>query len=108
MEKGKKRKAKKLTKKEVLMSGTGLGRKVIFDQAAKKTSEKTRGNYPAADAILDVIRFGLEKGMTKGLENEAKRFGELVMTSESKALRSIFFATTEMKKSLVVMPSLIL
>ncbi|MGR5456644.1 3-hydroxyacyl-CoA dehydrogenase NAD-binding domain-containing protein, partial [Vibrio alfacsensis] len=25
-------------------------------------------------------------------------FGELVMTSESKALRSIFFATTEMKK----------
>ncbi|GAL28259.1 enoyl-CoA hydratase [Vibrio variabilis] len=98
MEKGKKRKAKKLTKKEVLMSGTGLGRKVIFDQAAKKTNEKTRGNYPATDAILDVIRFGLEKGMTKGLENEAKRFGELVMTSESKALRSIFFATTEMKK----------
>lgn len=80
------------------MAGTGLGRKVIFDQAAKKTNDKTRGNYPAADAILDVIRYGLEKGMTKGLENEAKRFGELVMTSESKALRSIFFATTEMKK----------
>ncbi|GAL37405.1 enoyl-CoA hydratase [Vibrio maritimus] len=98
LDKGKKRKAKKLSKKEVLMSGTGLGRKVIFDQAAKKTSEKTRGNYPAADAILDVIRYGLEKGMKKGLENEAKRFGELVMTSESKALRSIFFATTEMKK----------
>ncbi|KFA96522.1 fatty acid oxidation complex subunit alpha FadJ [Vibrio sp. ER1A] len=98
LDKGKKRKAKKLTKKEVLMSGTGLGRKVIFDQAAKKTNEKTRGNYPAADAILDVIRYGLEKGMKKGLENEAKRFGELVMTSESKALRSIFFATTEMKK----------
>ncbi|MGF1775110.1 fatty acid oxidation complex subunit alpha FadJ [Vibrio wakamikoensis] len=98
LEKGKKRKAKKLSKKEVLMAGTGLGRKVIFDQAAKKTNEKTRGNYPAADAILDVIRYGLEKGMKKGLENEAKRFGELVMTSESKALRSIFFATTEMKK----------
>ncbi|GMQ47170.1 fatty acid oxidation complex subunit alpha FadJ [Vibrio sp. 10N] len=98
LDKGKKRKAKKLSKKEVLMAGTGLGRKVIFDQAAKKTNEKTRGNYPAADAILDVIRYGLEKGMKKGLENEAKRFGELVMTSESKALRSIFFATTEMKK----------
>ena len=36
--------------------------------------------------------------MEKGLEYEAKRFGELVMTSESSALRSIFFATTEMKK----------
>lgn len=64
----------------------------------KKTKQKTRGNYPAADAILDVIRHGLEHGFKAGLELEAKRFGDLVMSSESKALRSIFFATTEMKK----------
>ncbi|MFA0441704.1 multifunctional fatty acid oxidation complex subunit alpha [Vibrio sp. 10N.286.49.C2] len=100
LDKGKKRKTKKLSNKELVMAGTGLGRKVIFDQAAKKTHAKTRGNYPAADAILAVIRYGLEKGMAKGLEYEAKRFGELVMSSESKALRSIFFATTEMKKEL--------
>ncbi len=84
--------------KEKLISRNGLGRKVIFDQATKKTLQKTRGNYPAADAILAVIRFGLEKGLKKGLANEAKEFGKLVMTDESKALRSIFFATTEMKK----------
>ncbi|WP_391089541.1 fatty acid oxidation complex subunit alpha FadJ [Vibrio sp. NH-UV-68] len=88
----------KASTKEKLMANTGLGRKVIFEQAAKKTRQKTRGNYPAADAILDVIRFGLEKGFEKGLQKEAERFGELVMTPESKALRSIFFATTEMKK----------
>jgi 3-hydroxyacyl-CoA dehydrogenase/enoyl-CoA hydratase/3-hydroxybutyryl-CoA epimerase len=98
LDKGKARKAKKLSKKEVLMSGTGLGRKMVFEQAQKKTHAKTRGNYPAADAILDVIRVGLEKGMARGLEYEAERFGQLVMTSESKSLRSIFFATTEMKK----------
>ncbi|MDR9826246.1 fatty acid oxidation complex subunit alpha FadJ [Vibrio sp. FNV 38] len=97
VEKGK-RKPQETSKKEKLMSGTGFGRKMIFEQAAKKTTAKTRGNYPAADAILEVIRYGLENGMAKGLEYEAKRFGELVMTSESNALRSIFFATTEMKK----------
>lgn len=89
---------RKASTKEKLMANTGLGRKVIFEQAAKKTREKTRGNYPAADAILEVIRFGLENGFEKGQKKEAERFGELVMTPESKALRSIFFATTEMKK----------
>ncbi|EHH0801181.1 fatty acid oxidation complex subunit alpha FadJ [Vibrio vulnificus] len=98
VEKGKKRSKQKVTTKEKLLSGSGLGRKFVFEQAAKKTHEKTRGNYPATVAILQVIQHGLEKGMKQGLELEAKRFGELVMSNESKALRSIFFATTEMKK----------
>eukprot|EP00095_Tigriopus_kingsejongensis_P011004 snap_masked-scaffold1321_size48246-processed-gene-0.8 protein:Tk11004 transcript:snap_masked-scaffold1321_size48246-processed-gene-0.8-mRNA-1 annotation:"fatty-acid oxidation protein subunit alpha" len=80
------------------MGGNALGRSVVFDQAAKKTREKTRGNYPATEAILDVIKYGLDKGVEKGLALEAKRFGELVMTNESASLRSIFFATTAMKK----------
>ena len=84
--------------KEKLLSRNSLGRMIIFDQASKKAKQKTRGNYPAADAILNVIRVGLEKGLKKGLEFEAQEFAKLVMTSESKALRSIFFATTEMKK----------
>ncbi len=98
IEKGKNKGKKKQSTKEKLMSGSGLGRKFVFEQAAKKTNEKTRGNYPATVAILEVIQHGLEKGFTQGQELEAKRFGELVMSSESKALRSIFFATTEMKK----------
>lgn len=88
----------KVGAKEKLMAQTGFGRKVIFEQAAKKTAQKTRGNYPATEAILDVIRYGLEHGFDKGLAYEAERFGKLVMSDESKALRSIFFATTEMKK----------
>ncbi|WDG09227.1 fatty acid oxidation complex subunit alpha FadJ [Vibrio campbellii] len=98
LEKGKKKGKQKQSTKEKLMSGSGLGRKFVFEQAAKKTNEKTRGNYPATVAILEVIQHGLEKGFAQGQELEAKRFGELVMSSESKALRSIFFATTEMKK----------
>ncbi|WP_028024818.1 fatty acid oxidation complex subunit alpha FadJ [Enterovibrio calviensis] len=80
------------------MGGNALGRSVVFDQAGKKTREKTRGNYPATEAILEVIKHGLDKGVEKGLALEAKRFGELVMTDESASLRSIFFATTAMKK----------
>ncbi|WP_407331032.1 fatty acid oxidation complex subunit alpha FadJ [Enterovibrio sp. 27052020O] len=80
------------------MGGNALGRSVVFDQAAKKTRAKTRGNYPATEAILEVIKHGLDKGVEKGLALEAKRFGELVMTNESASLRSIFFATTAMKK----------
>ncbi|EPA1955269.1 fatty acid oxidation complex subunit alpha FadJ [Vibrio alginolyticus] len=98
IDKGKNKGTKKLSTKEKVMSGSGLGRKFVFEQAAKKTNQKTRGNYPATVAILEVIQHGLEKGFAKGQELEAKRFGELVMSSESKALRSIFFATTEMKK----------
>ncbi|WP_158134080.1 fatty acid oxidation complex subunit alpha FadJ [Vibrio navarrensis] len=98
IDKGKRSTKQKVTTKEKILSGSSLGRKFVFEQAAKKTNEKTRGNYPATVAILDVIQHGLEKGMKQGLELEAKRFGELVMSPESKALRSIFFATTEMKK----------
>jgi 3-hydroxyacyl-CoA dehydrogenase/enoyl-CoA hydratase/3-hydroxybutyryl-CoA epimerase len=40
----------------------------------------------------------MNKGMVKGLEVEATHFANLVMSKESAALRSLFFATTEMKK----------
>ncbi|WP_230431941.1 fatty acid oxidation complex subunit alpha FadJ [Plesiomonas shigelloides] len=81
-----------------LLEGNSAGRNLVFNQATKQTLSKTRGNYPAPEKILDVVRCGLEKGMVAGLEAEAREFGELVMTPESAALRSIFFATTEMKK----------
>ncbi|MGF1699151.1 fatty acid oxidation complex subunit alpha FadJ [Photobacterium makurazakiensis] len=89
---------RQLSMQDRAMGGNSLGRSLVFDQAAKKTRDKTRGNYPATEAILDVIKYGLQEGITKGLAREAKLFGDLVMSSESAALRSIFFATTAMKK----------
>ncbi|MDA9556818.1 fatty acid oxidation complex subunit alpha FadJ [Vibrio sp.] len=81
-----------------LVSKTALSRNFIFSQAEKKAFEKSRGNYPAIDSILAVIKHGLDHGMAAGLEREAMEFGQLVMSSQSKALRGLFFATTEMKK----------
>jgi len=75
-----------------------VGRKVVFDQARKALLEKTRGNYPAQERILDVVKTGLEKGFEAGLAAEAEAFGELVVSPQAANLMSIFFATTAMKK----------
>jgi 3-hydroxyacyl-CoA dehydrogenase / enoyl-CoA hydratase / 3-hydroxybutyryl-CoA epimerase len=75
-----------------------LGRKVLFDRARDATLDKTHGNYPAAERILDVVRHGLDKGMRAGLEAEARAFGELVVSAEAKQLIGIFHATTALKK----------
>lgn len=95
-----KRTAKKVKKSLVnkLLEGTPVGRNIIFDQASKQVQKKTQGNYPAPAKIIDCVRQGMAKGKAKGLEVEASHFSELVMSTESAALRSIFFATTEMKK----------
>lgn len=89
---------RKLSLLNKLLEQTGPGRKIVFTQATKQTLAKTHGNYPAALKILDVIQTGVEKGYQQGLAAEAKAFGELCMSPESAALRSIFFATTQMKK----------
>jgi 3-hydroxyacyl-CoA dehydrogenase / enoyl-CoA hydratase / 3-hydroxybutyryl-CoA epimerase len=75
---------------------TPFGRNFLFKQARKQTLAKTRGNYPAPERIIDCIEAGVSG--SSGYEKEARYFGQLVMTPESKQLRNIFFATTEMKK----------
>ncbi|QDF74914.1 MULTISPECIES: fatty acid oxidation complex subunit alpha FadJ [Shewanella] len=91
-------KKRKVSLVEKLLEGTPVGRNIIFDQALKQVNKKTQGNYPAPEKIIDCVRQGMTKDMVKGLEVEAQHFGDLVVSSESEALRSIFFATTDMKK----------
>ncbi|WP_298441162.1 fatty acid oxidation complex subunit alpha FadJ [uncultured Ferrimonas sp.] len=80
------------------LEATAVGRNVIYDQAAKAAFKKTQGNYPAVAKIIEAVKIGREQGMEAGLQAESKGFGELVASPESAALRSIFFATTAMKK----------
>lgn len=70
----------------------------IIYQAKKSVLKKTNGLYPAPLAILDVIQYGLHKPLAKALAFEAKKFGELSVSKEAKALINIYFATTELKK----------
>jgi 3-hydroxyacyl-CoA dehydrogenase/enoyl-CoA hydratase/3-hydroxybutyryl-CoA epimerase len=93
-----KRNGPKLDLMGKFLENTSVGRNLMFKQARKQTASKTQGNYPSPELIIDCIETGLSKGFKKGLEVEARHFGSLVMSAESAALRSLFFATTAMKK----------
>jgi len=75
-----------------------MGRKVLFDKAEQQMLETTKGNYPAPKEILQAVKVGVEQGMAAGLAYEAEAFGRLIVTPESRALRSVFFASQELKK----------
>ncbi|MDN0087160.1 fatty acid oxidation complex subunit alpha FadJ [Yersinia nurmii] len=82
---------------ERLLNGP-LGKSLLFNIVRKKTLAKTQGHYPAAERIINVVRQGLDNGGPSGYEAEVRAFGELAMSPESAALRSLFFATTSLKK----------
>ncbi|MEX0594330.1 MAG: 3-hydroxyacyl-CoA dehydrogenase NAD-binding domain-containing protein, partial [Balneolaceae bacterium] len=84
--------------KSRLLEGNKLGRKLLFSQARKRALAKTRGNYPAPEAILECVERGIEEGMDRGLELEAIRFGQLGTTQVSRNLLGLFFATQQAKK----------
>jgi 3-hydroxyacyl-CoA dehydrogenase/enoyl-CoA hydratase/3-hydroxybutyryl-CoA epimerase len=75
-----------------------LGREVLFRQAEAQILKKTKGHYPAPRAALEAIRHGYEKGFARGLEREARLFGELAVSPVARQLMEIFFATTALKK----------
>jgi 3-hydroxyacyl-CoA dehydrogenase/enoyl-CoA hydratase/3-hydroxybutyryl-CoA epimerase len=83
---------------ELLLSGTPLGRMVVFRKSHGMVQSKTRGNYPAPFAALRAVEAGLSKGMAHGLEVEAEEFGRLVVSDVSRRLVEIFFATQTLKK----------
>ncbi|EPJ9670787.1 TPA: fatty acid oxidation complex subunit alpha FadJ [Citrobacter freundii] len=83
--------------RERILAGP-LGRALLFRMVSKKTEQKTQGNYPATERILQVIETGLAQGSSSGYDAEARAFGELAMTPQSQALRNIFFASTDVKK----------
>lgn len=89
----------KLSFTEKLLEGNPIGRSILFSQARKMAMKQSQGNYPAIPAILDCVETGIKKGTKAGYEKELELFEMLLLTPESKALRSIFFASTDNKKN---------
>lgn len=74
-------------------------RSIVFQKAGEAVDKKTGGHYPAPKLILEAVQAGVDGGLTKGLDVEASNFAKLGMTSEAKALMSIFFGQTSLKKN---------
>jgi 3-hydroxyacyl-CoA dehydrogenase / enoyl-CoA hydratase / 3-hydroxybutyryl-CoA epimerase len=72
-------------------------RAFIFRKAREGVMSKTHGVYPAPLKILEVVQKGLDRSLEEGLALEARAFGELSATPESRSLVHLFFATTAAK-----------
>jgi 3-hydroxyacyl-CoA dehydrogenase / enoyl-CoA hydratase / 3-hydroxybutyryl-CoA epimerase len=82
-----------------LLESNPVGRAIVFSQARKMVTRQTYGCYPAPYAIIEAVEHGQKHGKAAGLKKEIELFGGLVTTSASKALMSLFFGMTDLKKN---------
>jgi 3-hydroxyacyl-CoA dehydrogenase/enoyl-CoA hydratase/3-hydroxybutyryl-CoA epimerase len=84
--------------KELLLEKNPVGRKILFDQARKKTLETTHGHYPAPLRAIEVVKVGIEDGPRAGFDAEARAVAELATSRTAKNLIHVFRLTEEAKK----------
>jgi 3-hydroxyacyl-CoA dehydrogenase / enoyl-CoA hydratase / 3-hydroxybutyryl-CoA epimerase len=84
--------------KELLLEKNPVGRKILFDQARKKTLGQTKGHYPAPLRAIEVVRVGIEDGVRAGFDAEARAVAELATSKISKNLIHVFRLTEDAKK----------
>lgn len=76
--------------KELFLERNPLGRRVLFDQARKRTLARTGGHYPAPLLALDVVKTGIEEGLQAGFSAEARAVGTLAVSPVAKNLIHVF------------------
>ncbi|XP_068136025.1 trifunctional enzyme subunit alpha, mitochondrial [Hyperolius riggenbachi] len=74
-------------------------RQQIYKAVEKKVMKQTKGLYPAPLKIIEVVKTGVEQGSEAGYTAESQKFGELAMTSESKALIGLYHGQVQCKKN---------
>ncbi len=89
---------RELTMADLALEKNPAGRAIVFRQAREKVRKQTRGNYPAPPAAIDAVAAGYSLGREGGLSEEARLFGQMAATAESRELIFLFFATSSLKK----------
>ncbi|KAM8952310.1 trifunctional enzyme subunit alpha, mitochondrial isoform 1-T1 [Pelodytes ibericus] len=74
-------------------------RQQIYKTVEKKVNKQTKGLYPAPLKIIEVVKTGVEQGSEAGYLAESQKFGDLGMTSESKALTGLYHGQVLCKKN---------
>lgn len=82
----------------VLFEKNPIGRLALFRKVRAETSRKTRGHYPAAERIIDLVaRYGA-RGFRSAAELEPRVFGDLVVSETAHRLIDLFFAKAALEK----------
>ncbi|TFH00839.1 MAG: fatty-acid oxidation protein subunit alpha, partial [Calditrichales bacterium] len=81
-----------------LLEKNPLGRALVFRTARKTVMQKTKGHYPGPLAAIKAVKRGYKKSLQKGLEIEARLFGDTIGSPVSKNLIKIFFWTEAIKR----------
>ncbi|HJS57705.1 MAG TPA: fatty acid oxidation complex subunit alpha FadJ [Vicinamibacteria bacterium] len=71
---------------------------LILSRARGEVLKKGGGHYPAPVKALEAVDRGTATSLEEGLKLEARLFGELSASPESRSLVSVFFATQDIKK----------
>ncbi|MDQ8179174.1 3-hydroxyacyl-CoA dehydrogenase NAD-binding domain-containing protein [Pelagicoccus sp. SDUM812005] len=80
------------------LSGTPLGRWLVYRKARQNLERRTKGKYPAPEAALEVVRETFVRGGAAGFAREAKVFAKLCSTHVSKNLVQLFYTNESLKK----------
>jgi len=86
------------TRTRFLVEGNPIARGIIFSKARKAVMEQTRGHYPAPLAAIEVMEYGMSRGVERGLDREVEAVAPLIMGDVAQNLVRLFFLMEESKK----------
>lgn len=75
-----------------------IGHVLVFEQAARNVSQKTKGFYPSPLKVLELMKETFMAPREKALELEAQAFGHLVVGDVCKNLIKVFYLTERYRK----------
>ena len=83
---------------DFILDQTRLGHYIVAKKAVENLDNLTKGKYPAPYLALDSVLHSLSVSDAEGLQYEAKQFGRLSATPESKSLMALFYMMESSKK----------